>query len=54
MKHFVDGALVEVLRVVYNHPEILLWERYWVERNKDMTANCTALSSGVTPNCNLV
>jgi hypothetical protein len=33
---FVDGALVELLRVIYYHPEILLWERYWVERNKDM------------------
>jgi hypothetical protein len=33
---FVDGALVEILRTVYYHPEILLWERYWVERNKDM------------------
>ncbi len=29
-----DGALVEFLRVVYQHPELLLWERFWVERNK--------------------
>ena len=33
---FVDGALIEFLRVMYNNPEILVWERYWVERNKDM------------------
>lgn len=30
----VDGAFVEFLRVLYNHPEVLLWERFWVERNK--------------------
>jgi len=35
-KEFVDGALVEFLRVLYFNPEVLLWERYWVERNKDM------------------
>jgi len=35
-KQFVDGALIEFMRVLYNNPELLLWERYWVERNKDM------------------
>jgi len=33
---FADGALIEFMRVLYYHPEALLWERYWVERNKDM------------------
>jgi hypothetical protein len=33
---FVDGALIEFLRVLYNNPEVMLWERFWVERNKDM------------------
>lgn len=33
---FVDGALIEFLRMLYFNPEVLLWERYWVERNKDM------------------
>jgi len=33
---FVDGALIEFLRVLYYNPEVLLWERYWVERNKDL------------------
>ena len=33
---FVDGALVEFLRALYYNPEVLLWERFWVERNKDM------------------
>ena len=31
-----DGAFVEFLRVLYYHPELLVWERFWVERNKDM------------------
>lgn len=31
-----DGALVEFLRLLYVHPEIMIWERFWVERNKDM------------------
>lgn len=33
---FVDGAFIEFLRVLLRNPEILLWERYWVERNKDL------------------
>jgi hypothetical protein len=31
-----DGALVAILRAVYEHPEILRWERFWVERNKQL------------------
>ena len=30
----IDGPLVEFFRVIYRNPEILLWERFWVERNK--------------------
>ena len=30
----LDGPFVEFLRVLYRHPEALLWERFWVERNK--------------------
>lgn len=33
---FVDGALIEFLRVLLRNPEVLLWERYWLERNKDL------------------
>src|SRR5437879_5609729 len=33
---FPDGAFVEFLRLLYYHPELLVWERFWVERNKDM------------------
>ncbi len=31
-----DGAFVEFLRALYFNPEVLIWERFWVERNKDM------------------
>jgi hypothetical protein len=33
---FEDGALVEFFRVLFAHPEILIWERFWLERNKDL------------------
>jgi hypothetical protein len=31
---FVEGTLVEFLGVLYRNPEALVWERFWVERNK--------------------
>ncbi len=31
---FVDGAFIEFLRVLWANPEVLLWERFWLERNK--------------------
>jgi len=33
---FVDGALIEFLRVLLRNPEVLIWERFWLERNKDL------------------
>jgi hypothetical protein len=30
----VDGPLVAFLRAIYEHPDALVWERFWVERNK--------------------
>lgn len=33
---FTDGSFIEFLRALYFNPEVLLWERFWVERNKDM------------------
>lgn len=33
---FVDGATIEFLRVLLRHPEVLLWERFWLERSKDL------------------
>src|SRR5439155_16161772 len=34
--NFADGAFVEFLRVLYENPDVLLWERFWVERNKEL------------------
>ncbi len=33
---FDDGAFIEFLRVLLRHPEVLIWERFWLERNKDL------------------
>jgi hypothetical protein len=33
---FVDGAAIEFLRVLLANPEALIWERFWLERNKDL------------------
>ena len=33
---FIDGALIEFLRVLLRNPEVLIWERFWLERNKDL------------------
>ena len=35
-KHFVDGTLVTFLRVLLDNPEALVWEKFWLERNKDL------------------
>jgi hypothetical protein len=35
-EEFVDGSFIEFVRALYFNPEVLLWERFWVERNKDM------------------
>lgn len=33
---FVDGAFIEFLRILLANPEVLIWERFWLERNKDL------------------
>jgi hypothetical protein len=35
-EEFVDGAFIEFLRVLLRNPEALIWERFWLERNKDL------------------
>lgn len=47
---FVDGAMVEFLRVMYRNPEIMVWEKYWVERNKDMDRELYGIVKWVNPN----
>lgn len=35
---FVDGAFLGFLRVLLKNPEVLIWERFWLERSKDLDA----------------
>ncbi|MBN7784257.1 hypothetical protein JYP51_04960 [Ponticoccus gilvus] len=35
-EEFDDGAFITFLRVLMENPEILIWERFWLERNKDL------------------
>lgn len=35
-KEFDDGAFIEFIRVLMANPEVLIWERFWLERNKDL------------------
>ncbi|WP_116133414.1 hypothetical protein [Tropicimonas sp. IMCC34043] len=33
---FDDGAFITFLRVLMDNPALLVWERFWLERNKDL------------------
>jgi hypothetical protein len=46
---FVDGALVEFLRAIYRHPEALIWERFWVERNKALDRELYGIVKFIDP-----
>ncbi|SMC51113.1 hypothetical protein [Rhizobium sp. RU36D] len=35
-KSFADGAFITFLRTLLANPEALIWERFWLERNKDL------------------
>ena len=35
-RDFDDGAFLTFLRTLLEHPEVLIWERFWLERNKDL------------------
>jgi hypothetical protein len=37
-ERFVDGAFIGFLRVLLRNPEVLLWERFWLERSKALDA----------------
>lgn len=47
---FVDGAFVEFLRVLLANPEVLIWERFWLERNKDLDRELYGLVKWCNPN----
>jgi hypothetical protein len=46
-ERFADGAFIEFLRVLLRHPEVLLWERFWLERSKDLDRElCDIVKTG--------
>ncbi len=47
---FVDGAFTEFLRVLLANPEVLIWERFWLERNKDLDRELYGLVKWCNPN----
>ncbi len=47
---FVDGAFIEFLRVLLANPEVLIWERFWLERNKDLDRELYGLVKWCNPN----
>ena len=46
---FADGALIEFLRLLFEHPELLLLERHWVERNKDLDRELYGITKWCDP-----
>jgi hypothetical protein len=48
-EQFVDGALIEFLRVLLANPEALIWERFWLERNKDLDRELYGLVKWCNP-----
>lgn len=35
-KEFADGAFITFIRTLLANPEALIWEKFWLERNKDL------------------
>ncbi len=46
---FADGAFIEFLRVLLANPEVLIWERFWLERNKDLDRELYGLVKWCNP-----
>ena len=46
---FVDGAFIELLRALLKHPELLLMERHWLERNKDLDKELYTVTKSANP-----
>jgi len=49
-EEFDDGAFITFLRVLMENPEILIWERFWLERNKDLDRELYGLVKWCKPN----
>lgn len=46
---FIDGTLIEFFRLLFKYPEILMWEKVWLERNKDLDKEIYGLVKWVNP-----
>jgi hypothetical protein len=46
---FVDGALIGFLRLLFEYPEILLFERHWIKRNKDLDRELYGITKWCDP-----
>ena len=49
-KNFVDGNLIEFFRILFDKPEILEWEKFWLKRNKDLDKEIYGLVKWIKPN----
>ena len=49
-KKFVDGNFIEFFRHLFEKPEILEWEKFWLQRNKDLDKEIYGLVKWVNPN----
>ena len=45
----IDGAMIEFLRLLFECPELLLFERHWVERNKDLDRELYRITKACNP-----
>ena len=48
-KKFVDGNFIEFFILLFDKPEILEWEKFWLERNKDLDKEIYGLVKWVNP-----
>lgn len=48
-RSFVDGAFIGFLRVLLRNPEVLIWERFWLERNKDLDRELYGITKWCSP-----
>lgn len=49
-KPFADGAFITFIRELLANPEALIWERFWLERNKDLDREIYGLVKWCKPN----
>jgi hypothetical protein len=49
-EEFVDGPFIEFLRILLENPEILLFERHWIKRNKDLDRELYGITKWCNPN----